>query len=49
MIPNPECHDLLMPVSLDRLDEYIHDGELDARQDELDAMEPIGLWLPGDP
>lgn len=42
---------LLEAVSLDRAQEYIHDGELDQRMDEiedLEELEPPLLWLPGD-
>lgn len=39
---------LLETVSLDRALEYMHDGELDQRMDEIEQLEPL-IWLPGDP
>ncbi len=40
---------LMEMVSLDRALEYMHDGELDQRMDEIEAEEPpLDLWLPGD-
>lgn len=36
-------------VTLDRAMEYMHDGELDQRMDEIEELEAdIDLWLPGD-
>lgn len=42
------CDGLLEAVSINRAMEYMHDGELDQRMDELEELEP-DLWLPGDP
>lgn len=40
---------LLEVVSLSRAWEYAYDGELDARQEEIEEEPEIDLWLPGDP
>lgn len=42
------CGGLLKAVPLDRALEYMHDGELEQRMDEIEELEPI-VWLPGDP
>lgn len=51
LVALPGSNGLLQAVSLDRAYEYIEDGELDARQEELtelEALEPDPvLWLPG--
>lgn len=40
---------LLEVVPLSRAWEYAYDGELDARQAEIDDEPEVDLWLPGDP
>lgn len=41
---------LMEVVPVARAWEYAYDGELDQRQEEIEAMEPEDLlWLPGDP
>ncbi|NJR70225.1 MAG: hypothetical protein HC771_17495 [Synechococcales cyanobacterium CRU_2_2] len=37
-ISRPQCGGLLEAVSRKEFEEYVHDGEMDARQDELEAQ-----------
>ncbi len=53
IIALPGSNGVMQCVSLDRAMEFIHDGELDQRMDEIEELEDMeyvpDLWLPGDP
>lgn len=44
LIGLPGEHGLMQAVSMDRYREYIHDGEADVRQDEIEESEGI-IWI----